>query len=232
MTGIRICVILVKWTLLYSTIILQKSVCRDVSKLPVHEANHCPQNQTDLTERSDAINCTDRSRYMCLPNEKFTKLFEFCFVLSKLGIPEGACLILKNKTDLDVHYCHSFTGGCPGKDYFSKDLLQYPSCTAIENGCFLADADCMRTTTINTMLDTTVEDTMLNTVEDTTEKEPFRPIYIVPIVLITVLFIVIVCVTCVCVRQKSGNKSRKKIKEQKPPEMEMQENNNYQNPQT
>lgn len=67
-------------------------MCHDVSKLPVYQTGHCPKNQKELNERSSAINCTHASRYMCLPNEQLTELFEFCFTLSKMGINEGKAI--------------------------------------------------------------------------------------------------------------------------------------------
>ena len=50
-----------------------------VAKLPKYTTTSCPINQTERMERSAALNCRDPTRYICLPNEHFTELLEFCF---------------------------------------------------------------------------------------------------------------------------------------------------------
>lgn len=56
---------------------------------PVYSAEFCPRNRSDWEQMSLAINCTDKNGYMCLPNENFTELLEFCYIYPRLVISKG-----------------------------------------------------------------------------------------------------------------------------------------------
>lgn len=49
----------------------------------------CPKTNKEWKDRFTAINCTDTTGYMCIPDEKLTNLLEFCYVRSEIGLPEG-----------------------------------------------------------------------------------------------------------------------------------------------
>ena len=59
------------------------------SNLLVQSTTSCPRNKTDWNKRSSSINCNETHGYMCLPNDKFTNLLEFCFTSPRIGISEG-----------------------------------------------------------------------------------------------------------------------------------------------
>lgn len=61
----------------------------DGYKFPVFTTKLCPQNETEWRLRSIALNCTGKNSYMCMPNEQFTMLIEFCYILPKISIPKG-----------------------------------------------------------------------------------------------------------------------------------------------
>lgn len=58
-------------------------------KFPVYTTQFCPQNKTEWLQRSRDLNCTDRNGYICVPNEKFTLLMEFCYVKDTVAVPKG-----------------------------------------------------------------------------------------------------------------------------------------------
>nr|XP_022303204.1 uncharacterized protein LOC111110858 isoform X2 [Crassostrea virginica] len=119
------------------------SNCLDVSNLPLHLTRTCPQNQTEMIERGSAINCS--KNYMCLPNENLTELFEICIQFYSIRINKGLCLVLFNKSRIVLYDCRTFDEGCPDETYYSNKMFQYPQCTKIKDGCFLADMSCGRT---------------------------------------------------------------------------------------
>lgn len=56
---------------------------------PVFLTQMCPKNETEWNERFFAINCTASNGYMCLPNENFTQLLEFCYTEPRIWILKG-----------------------------------------------------------------------------------------------------------------------------------------------
>lgn len=63
----------------------------------VYTTTICPRNETEWTERSSALNCNKSNGYMCLPNENFDELLEFCYIVPFERIQEGKPLFLKLK---------------------------------------------------------------------------------------------------------------------------------------
>lgn len=61
----------------------------DGYKFPVFSTQSCPLNQTEWSERSSALNCSERNGYMCLPNQHLTELLEFCYTERLIRIQEG-----------------------------------------------------------------------------------------------------------------------------------------------
>ncbi|XP_065929084.1 uncharacterized protein [Magallana gigas] len=119
--------------------------CRklDGYDFPVYSTKFCPRNQTEWNNRSSAINCTDDNGYMCLPNDDFTELLEFCYKSPFVLIQEGICLFLfKQYSLVDSYNCSHFESGCPNTSFVSYKLFEHASCTSIENGCFLAEQHC------------------------------------------------------------------------------------------
>nr|XP_034330312.1 putative ankyrin repeat protein RF_0381 isoform X2 [Crassostrea gigas] len=85
---------------------------------------------------------------MCLPNENLTELLEFCYIYPRILIENDLCLILiKRYSRVDDYNCSNFSYGCPDSTYFSSEIFKYPSCSQIENGCFLADSTCKSSST-------------------------------------------------------------------------------------
>lgn len=115
-------------------------------KFPVYTTQFCPKNKTEWLQRSRDLNCTDRNGYICVPNEKFTLLMEFCYVKDTVAVPKGFCLFLnKRSSAVDAYECQHFFHGCPSDQYFSNAIYQHQSCVSIVEGCFLADPNCKRT---------------------------------------------------------------------------------------
>lgn len=110
---------------------------------PVYQTKACPTNQREWVKRSSAINCTGYYGYMCLPNEQLTELLEFCYVQPFVWIEEGICLYLyKSFSRVDAYNCKGFRSGCPNSSITSYTLFEYPSCSSLGNGCFLAEPGC------------------------------------------------------------------------------------------
>lgn len=61
----------------------------DGYKFPVYSTDVCPRNQLELEQRSTSINCNATNGYMCVPNENFTELIEFCYIHPFLLIQKG-----------------------------------------------------------------------------------------------------------------------------------------------
>lgn len=55
----------------------------------VYSTKECPENQAEWKNRSSAINCTESNGYMCLPNENFTDLLEFCYLYPRILVQKG-----------------------------------------------------------------------------------------------------------------------------------------------
>lgn len=64
-------------------------MCLNVTNHHIYPTKYCPKNQTEWNERATAINCSDSRKYMCLPNENFTELFEICNQLYSINIRKG-----------------------------------------------------------------------------------------------------------------------------------------------
>lgn len=61
----------------------------DGYKFPVYSTDFCPRNQLEWEKRSTSINCNATNGYMCVPNENFTELIEFCYIHPFLLIQKG-----------------------------------------------------------------------------------------------------------------------------------------------
>lgn len=61
----------------------------DGHKFPVYKTTSCPRNKLEWIKRSFVLNCIDQNGYMCLPNEMFTELVEFCYTKGVQAIPRG-----------------------------------------------------------------------------------------------------------------------------------------------
>lgn len=68
---------------------------RDGHDIPVYRTDSCPSNKTEWDKRSSAINCNDQNGYMCMPNEHFTELLEFCYTVPFLTTEKGKCAYIK-----------------------------------------------------------------------------------------------------------------------------------------
>lgn len=91
---------------------------------PVYSSEFCPRNKSDWEQRSSAINCTEKNGYMCLPNENFTELLEFCYIYPRLVISKDLCLFLvKRYSRVDSYNCSRFSHGCPTSTYFSSKIF-------------------------------------------------------------------------------------------------------------
>lgn len=62
-----------------SIIVLNHCKKLDGYKFPVYTTAFCPRIKTEWTERSSALNCNKSNGYMCLPNDRFDELLEFCY---------------------------------------------------------------------------------------------------------------------------------------------------------
>lgn len=58
-------------------------------EFPVYSTKVCPRNQSEWSNRSSAINCTESNGYMCIPNENITDLLEFCYIYPRILIQKG-----------------------------------------------------------------------------------------------------------------------------------------------
>lgn len=58
-------------------------------EFPVYTTEICPRNQTEWKNRSSALHCTYFKGYMCVPNEDFTTLLEFCYSSFKIAVQPG-----------------------------------------------------------------------------------------------------------------------------------------------
>lgn len=70
---------------------------RDGYDFPVYRTDSCPSNQAEWNKRSSAINCNDKNGYMCMPNQHFTELLEFCNTVPALMIQKGKYKYIKNR---------------------------------------------------------------------------------------------------------------------------------------
>lgn len=109
----------------------------------VNKTKSCPRNQTEWNKRSHDMNCSKTNGYICVPNESFTELLEFCYDHPRILILEGTCLYFSRQcSDVEVYNCRNFEYGCPSINYPSSKIYEYPSCIHVENGCFVAEPSC------------------------------------------------------------------------------------------
>ncbi|XP_065926160.1 uncharacterized protein [Magallana gigas] len=126
-----------------SIIVLNNCRKLDGYKFPVYTTTFCPRIKTEWNERSSALNCNKSNGYMCLPNDRFDELLEFCYREPVERIQKGFCLYLVKKVSLVHSYsCSRFTQGCHDHPFFSNEIYKYPACISIGNGCFLAEPSC------------------------------------------------------------------------------------------
>lgn len=55
----------------------------------MYSTEQCPGNETEWNRRSSALNCTEKNGFMCLPNQNFTELLEFCYTQPLIHIEPG-----------------------------------------------------------------------------------------------------------------------------------------------
>lgn len=85
-------------------------VCRKLEgyKFPVYSTVVCPKNEAEWEKRSSALMCSEENAYMCLPNEHFTELLEFCYTESRTLIEEDpSCVHIENGCFLTEPNCKS-----------------------------------------------------------------------------------------------------------------------------
>lgn len=129
--------------LVFCTIILifsSLNECRSLPgyKFPVYTTDLCPQNQVEWRKRSFFLSCNESS-YMCLPNEHFTELLEFCYNTNRVHITPSTCMYLNGGNSvLNGYNCSRFRNGCPKSSYFTDEVYKYQSCLSIGKGYFLA----------------------------------------------------------------------------------------------
>lgn len=73
-------------------------------EFPVYTTKLCPRNKTQWNKRSVALNCTESNGYVCIPNEHFTDLVEFCYFASKMLIVKGKELHILNQNVLKTKF--------------------------------------------------------------------------------------------------------------------------------
>lgn len=61
----------------------------DGYQFSVYPTRICPRNQAEMENRLSALHCTDFNVYMCMPNENFTELLEFCYSSYKISVQSG-----------------------------------------------------------------------------------------------------------------------------------------------
>lgn len=96
----------------------------DGYEFSVYSTEFCPKNQEEWNLRSSAINCTSTNGYMCLPNDNFTELLEFCYIYPRILIQEDLCLYLvKRYSKVNSYNCSNFKYGCPKDHYLSSEIF-------------------------------------------------------------------------------------------------------------
>lgn len=122
-----------------------RSNCKKLNgyEFPVYSTDVCPVNETEWNARSSAINCTKNNGYICIPNKELTQLLEFCYTQPFIWIQADICLYLVERiSKVNAYNCSGFRSGCPSHAFVSSKLFEYPSCTSIQNGCFVAESSC------------------------------------------------------------------------------------------
>lgn len=143
----------------FHVILLNECKILDGYEFRVYSAVFCPRNENEMEQRSSAISCSKSDYYMCIPDEKFMNLLEFCYVESAFPVPNGVCCFLsKRASRVDTYKCTNFKQGCPNDTYYSNKIYEKPSCLSIENGCFAADQSCTGLNSISTQSSSTMPD--------------------------------------------------------------------------
>lgn len=207
--------------LLFSTFVLFVCDCKplDGYKFPVYTTESCPRNQTEWSERSSAINCTQSHGYLCLPSENLTELLEFCYFDHQILIEKGLCMFLRKRFSIvDDYSCRNFVEGCPNSTYRIYNIHKYRSCVRIGNGCFLAEPTCIRT---NTTYHLSTIPVMTASIEETNntmhEYIPFQErndwVWLLTFLGVGVLiFVIIVPVIMFCQKMNSKDAKTRQIK--------------------
>lgn len=184
----------VTWILIVSISLVCETRPLDGYQFPVYTTEFCPRDKTEWNKRSVSLNCTKQNGYMCLPNENFTYLLEFCYVLPSILIEKGLCLFLfKHHSIVDAFDCQHFTEGCPKFNYRSNEVYKYSSCLSIANGCFLDDPICGRTTKVDLSTKTVHPTQFLQASHSGSGTYQNDLILIIP--LTCVLFLICACIT-------------------------------------
>lgn len=174
-------------------IIAPLNECRSLDgyKFPVYTTERCPLSQTEWKERSAFLNCSDSS-YMCLPNEHFTELLEFCYNTNRVHITPSTCMYLNGGNSvLNGYNCSKFRHGCPNSSYFSDEVYKYQSCLSIGKGYFVAERSCYSNSSANTHTDAKSKGTC-NHLENTPSDERSDVVWIVVVTLLCV--IIAICI--------------------------------------
>lgn len=138
----QLCIVLFGTYLLCIPLLLECKKLNDCT-FPIYLTKQCPRNQTEWNKRSSEMNCSNTNEYMCLPDERFEELFEFCYDNPRLLVVQESCLLFNRRyADLEVYSCRNFDYGCPSNHYLSSEIYKYQSCIHVENGCFVAEPSC------------------------------------------------------------------------------------------
>lgn len=116
----RICLVFFGTLMSYCQFTNQKD-----GTFPVYPTEFCPSNKTEWDKRSSDMNCNETNSYMCVPNERFTELLEFCYKDHRILVVQDSCLYLsKPHYDLIVYDCRNFEYGCPSYHYLSSNIYK------------------------------------------------------------------------------------------------------------
>lgn len=167
---------------------------------PVYTTKVCPRNESEWHERSSAINCNKSNGYMCMPNEDLTELLEFCYIYPFIWIQEDVCMYLYKKfSRLNAYNCVKFRSGCPKYATVSSRIYEYPSCSSIQNGCFVAEPTCKSSTTTELSSSSTITSAI-------NPKKSFVVFWVYAGLIITIFF----CTLCfVYKRRKEAEKNKR-----------------------
>lgn len=77
----------------------------------MYTTTFCPRIKTEWTERSTALNCNKSNGYMCLPNDRFDELLEFCYREPVERIQKGKHFFLVFKVNANFSFVIFI---CPG----------------------------------------------------------------------------------------------------------------------
>nr|XP_034334849.1 uncharacterized protein LOC117692007 [Crassostrea gigas] len=191
-------------TFLYYLVRLYETEKIDGYKFPVYSTQLCPKNETEWIKRSSDLNCTEHNGYMCLPNQDFTELLEFCYTEPKVRIQKGVCLFLvKGVSKVDSYDCCKFNDGCPISFYLSDKSFEHQACLSIGNGCFLAEPSCERPT--STILQKPTEQIPTG---DVPSNDTYTGNWVLAIIPVSILILIIIMVLFIIKKKWSVCKRR------------------------